>query len=137
VNGRCARAAGVAAGFRFRQPEATHHSARGEERHVLLPLLVGAELHDRRGAKRGMSRNRKAVRCVDLRQLVDHDHEADEIEPRPTELFRPRHAEEPELTHLADVVPRELGVGVELLRDRCDFFLSEMPDHLTRGEMRL
>src|SRR5205809_3832509 len=72
---------------------------------------------------------------VDLGQLVDHDHVADEIEPGAAQLFGPRYAEQSQIRHLADVFPWEGGIGVVLRGHRSHFVAREGAHHLARGEM--
>ena len=132
-----ARAAGVAARLGLGESEAAHDFARREQRHVAALLLRRAELHDRRRAERRVRGDRERVRRVDLRQLVDHDHEAQDVEPRAAELFGPRHAEQSELAHLADAFPGNLARRVVLGGDRRDLVAGELANHLAGREVLL
>jgi len=75
------------------------------------------------------------VRGVDARQLLDRDHEGDRVEAGTTELLAPRDAEQAELAHAFDVVPRERRIGVVLRGDRGNVFEGERAHHLAHGEM--
>ena len=132
---RRARAAGVAASLGLGESKAAHDLSRRQQRHVAALLLRGAELDDRRGAERRVRGDRERVRRVDLRQLVDHDHEAQQVEPRAAQLLGPRHAEQSELAHLANAFPRELGARVALRGDRRDLVSGELAHHLARREV--
>lgn len=100
-------AAGVAAGAGFRQSEPAQHLAAGEERDVPPALFRRAELDDRGGAEVGVGADREGVARVHLGQLVEHQVIGDLVHARPAEGLVPRHAEEAQLAHLPDVVPRE------------------------------
>ena len=60
AHGGRAGAAGVGAGVGLGEAEAAEHAAAGEQRHVALLLLVGAEVDDGRGAERGVRRDGEA-----------------------------------------------------------------------------
>src|SRR5689334_6076628 len=137
AHGRGSGTAGVASGIGLRQAEATHHLAGRQEWHEAPPLLFGTKAHDGGSAERGVRRYREPVRRVHLRELLDHDHEADGVEPRAAQLLRPRHTEQPELAHLLDVLPGELPFRVPLCRRRRDLVARELADHRARGEMLL
>ena len=83
VHGGRGGAAGVAAGAGLGEPEAAHDPPRREQRHILVPLLLGTELHQGRRAKVGMRADGEAVRRIDLGHLVDGDVVGDLVHPRP------------------------------------------------------
>jgi len=47
------------------------------------------------------------MRRTDLGEFLDGDHEADRVEPGAADLFGPGYAEQSELSHLFDVLPRK------------------------------
>jgi hypothetical protein len=82
-------------------------------------------------------RDGDGVRRVDLRHFVDGDHVRDVVETRTAQLLGPRYAEQSELTHLLDVLPRKLGALVQLRCDGRDFLAREGPHHLAHREVLL
>ena len=128
-------AAGVGAGIRLGEAEAAEHLAAREARHETALLLLGAEVHDRRGAEGRVRRDGDRVRRADACEFLDRDHEADLVESRPAELLGPRDPEQPEVGHLLHIVPGELLGVVEVARDRSDLLTGECADHLARGEV--
>ena len=123
-------AARVAARARLGEPEAAQHLAASQQRHVAAPLLLGAELDDRRGAEVGVGADGERVARVHLGHLVDRDVVGELVHPRAAQLLAPGHAEEAELAHRLDVLPGEGGGAVQLPRDRGDLGPGELADHL-------
>ncbi len=100
-------AAGIAAGARLGESEAAQHPARGEQRDVAPLLLLGAELHDGRGAEVGVGADGERVAGVHLGHLVDGDVVGELVHAGAAELLAPGHAQEAELAHGLDVFPGE------------------------------
>ena len=123
-------AAGIAARARLGQPEPAQHLARREQRDVALLLLLGAELHDRRGAEVGVRADGEGMTRVHLGHLVDGDVVGELVHPRPAQLLAPGHAEEAELAHLLDVVPGEGRGAVQLAGHGRHFRAGELAHHL-------
>ena len=84
-----------------------------------------------------MRGDRNGVGSIDLGHLVDHDHVAQEIEPRAAQVLRPRHSEEAELSHLLDVRPRELSLRVEVRRYWRYLAARELAHHVAYCEVLL
>src|SRR6266850_1870122 len=120
IDGGGLGAAGVRSGSRLGQPEPAQDFAAREQGHEPAFLLVGAEVHDRRRAERGMWDD------GDVRQV---------IHPRPTQLLGPWNAKQPELRHLLHIVPGEAAVEIILASAGSDDLLGEVPDHLADLEM--
>src|ERR1041384_3458706 len=135
--GRGGRAPGVAPGAGRGEPEPAHHPPRGEQRHVGLPLRLGAELEDRRGAEVGVRRDGERVGGVHLPHLVNGDVVGELVHPRAAVFLRPGNAQQAELAHPLDVLPRERAAAVELARDRRHVVAGELADHLPHLEMLL
>src|SRR3989454_1938266 len=72
-------------------------------------LRSRAEVDDRRRAQSGMGAHGDGVARVDLRELVDHHDVGEVVHAGPTQLLRPRNAEQAEVSHLSHVVPGELA----------------------------
>src|SRR3954467_3018124 len=84
-----------------------------------------------------MRGDREPVRRIDLRQLFDHDHVADQIETGASQLLRPWYTQESELSHLLDALPRKLRRGIVLRSDRRDICARELADHLAHLKVLL
>ena len=82
-------AAGVRSRAWLGQSESAQHLPRREERHEALLLFVGAEVHDRRGAERGVGADGDGVARVDLGELVDDRDVGEVIHARPAQLLGP------------------------------------------------
>ena len=123
-------AARIAAGARLGQAEPTEHLAGGQQRHVAALLLLGAELHDGRGAQVGVRADGERVTRVHLGHLVDGDVVGELVHAGAAQLLAPGHAEEAQLAHGLDVVPGEGGGLVQLPRNRGDLGPGEIADHL-------
>ena len=92
-------------GFGLGETEPAHHAARREQWHMSASLVIRTETHDRRRSERGVCGNGEAVGRVHFRELVNHDHEAQQVESGPAQLLGPWDAEQPQLAHLADALP--------------------------------
>src|SRR5829696_10288666 len=127
----------IGSGVRLGETEPTEHLPASEEGYVSLALFLGAEVHDRRRAERGVRRDGQSRRRVDARELLDREHVAEQIESGPAELLRPRNTEQPELAHLLDGLPWEGAVGIVPSGDGRYFVTRELANHLTHGEVLL
>src|SRR5262245_29053937 len=67
---------------------------------------------------------------VDFGELMDRDIVRELVHPGPTEFLRPRHAQESELTHLADVFPGKGRGSVQLAGHRGHVLPAEIADHV-------
>ena len=134
---RGTRAAGIASCAFFGKAEAAEHLATGQQRDVALDLRRGAEVDDGRGAERRVRGDGDGVRGTHLGEFLDRDHEADRVETGTADFFGPRDTEQPELTHLLDVLPWERRGLVVLRRDRRHFVAREGPHHVTHSEVLL
>ena len=132
-----ARAAGIRPGAGLGQPEPAQHLSRGKQRHVALLLLRRAEVHDGRRAERGVSAHRDGVARIDLRELVDHQDVGEIVHPGPSQLLRPRDAEQAQVGHPPHVVPREAALDVVAARARLHDLLREVAHHVTHLEVVL
>jgi hypothetical protein len=137
ANGRGLRAARVGAGAGLGEAEAAEHLAAGEQREVATLLRLVPHVEDGRGAERRVGAHRDRVRRIHLGQLVDRQDVAEQVEASAADLFRPRHAQQPQFGHLRDALPQELAVGVEAGRDRGHLFAGELADHVPHGVVRL
>ena len=75
------------------------------------------------------------MRGVDLRELLDHNHVAERIEPSAAKVLGPRHPEQPELGHLLHVLPRELALRVPVGGGGGHFVAGELANHFARREV--
>ena len=75
------------------------------------------------------------MRRVDLRELVDNHHVAQDVETGPAQLLRPGHAKKAELTHALDGWPRELSRRVIVSSNRRYLIARKSPDGFAYGEV--
>ena len=88
------------------------------------------EFNDGRGAEVGVRADGERVTRVHLGQLVNGDVVGKLVEPCPAQLLAPGNAQEPELAHAADIVPRKGGGAVELAGDGFHLVARELADGL-------
>jgi len=81
--------------------------------------------------------DRDGVRGVHLRHLVDDDHVAEQVEPGTADLFRPRNAEQPQLSHPLDGRPGKFSFRVALGSDGRNFIAREFAHHVADGDVLL
>src|SRR5213079_1884390 len=77
------------------------------------------------------------VARVDLRELVDHHDVREVVHAAPTQLLRPRNAEQAEVGHLSHVVPGELTRQVVAAGARLHDLLREVAHHVAHLEMKV
>ena len=124
---RRAGRAGVGACAGLGQAERGESPSRREPRQPLLLLLLGAEEVDRHRPERGVRGDGDRHGRVDARQLLDRDRVRERVRAGAAVLLRDRHAHQPELGQLRDQLVREASLAVELLGDRRDPRLRELP----------
>jgi hypothetical protein len=91
-------------------------------------LLLGAEEVDRHRPEGRVRRDRDRDGRVDSRQLLDRDRVRDRVAAAAAVLLRNRHPHKTEPRELGDEVVREAVLAIELLGDRRDLLLREVPD---------
>src|SRR6185437_4857215 len=125
-----ARAAGIAACRFLREAKPAQDATARQKGYEARLLRVGAEIDDGRRAERGVGGDRDGMRSVHLGHFVDHDHVADVVHPRAAERLGPGHAEQSQVGHFPDVLPREGGIDVEAGGDWRHLGAREFTYHL-------
>ena len=126
--GARARGGGVGSGSRLGQAEGGQLLPGGEVGEPVPLLVLGAEEEDRHRPERAVRRDRDRDRRIDSRQLLDRDRVRDRVGAAAAVLLGNGHAHQPELGQLRDEVVGEAVLPVELLGDRGDLLLGEVPD---------
>ncbi len=135
VDGGRLGASRIRPGARLREAKTAQNLSGREQGDEATLLLLRTEIHDRRGAERGMGADGDGVTRIDFRELMDDGDVRQVIHPRPAQVLRPRNAEQPELRHRFDVVPGEAAVEIVLAGGGFDDVLGEVSHHLAHLEM--
>ena len=120
--------AGVRARLGLGQPEGAELAPRGQVRHPLLLLLLGAEQVDRLRPERGVRAHRDRDGGVHARELLDRDRVGERVAAGAAVLLRERDPHQPEPAELLDDLVREALLVIERLGDRRDLALGEVAD---------
>src|SRR6266536_6273993 len=82
-----------------------------------------------------IDRRNHAKRCIDTRQLLDHNRVGDIVQPGAAILFVDRDAEEAELAHFLDQIGRPVHCLVARSSGRASLFLGKLAYRLAKQLM--
>ena len=125
-HGTRARRARVGAGLGLGEPERAEHLARDHRHEVLLLLLLGARVEERRRAQAHARFERDRHRRVDAGELLDREAVREVVGAAAAVLLRERQAEQPEPAHREHGLDREAVVAVPVGGVRRDLGLREL-----------
>ena len=126
--------AGIAAAHRFCQTIGPDLPTRCNGYEVFLLLILGAELKKPVGKQRVIDRHNRAMAGIGLADLDHRQHIGQRVHSCPAIFFRHFYAHEPQLTHLANRLNRELAGLIVLGGNRRDGIAGKVacrvPNHL-------